>query len=136
VAFTESTRMRPSDARRRSRLRAVLLVAVWVLPAVWCAAHAVGHELESGHHEAHVVVSASVSLPSVSCNHDHAHSHPEASAVLSTEEAKKLDATMLLTAAFEIKASEASLHSHGDAALGYAARRAAAVSEPRAPPIS
>ena len=94
------------------------------------------HEIESGHHELDLALSAGSGIPATSCDHDHAHSHPEAPPGLSGEGAKKVDAPALLTAAVEIDGSKATLHSYEDTALGHAARRAAAVSGPRAPPIS
>ncbi len=152
MAFTGSTTMRTSDARRscvasrrgyagcarnrRTRHCAALLAVVWMLPGVWCVAHALAHEIESGHHELVLALSASSAIPAISCDHDHTHSHPEAPPGLSGEGAKKLDAPALLAAAVEIEGSKATLHSHEDTALGHASRGAAAVSGPRAPPIS
>jgi hypothetical protein len=107
-----------------------------MLPGAWWVAHALAHEIESGHHELDLALSASSDIPAMSCNHDHAHSHPEARPGLSGEGAKKLGAPALLAAAVEIEGSKATLHSHEDTALEHAARRAAAVSGPRAPPIS
>ena len=108
-----------------------------MLPSVWCAAHALAHEIDSGHHEIDfAALSASAGNRTTSCDHDHAHSHPEAPPVLSTEGAKKLDASVLLTATVEIEGSKATPQTHEGTSLGYAARRAAAASRPRAPPIS
>jgi hypothetical protein len=107
-----------------------------MLPGVWCVAHALAHEVESGHHELDLALSASSGIPAMSCDHDHAHSHPEAQPGLRAEGAKKLDAPALLTAAVEIEGSKATLRLHQDTVLGHAARRAVAVSGPRAPPIS
>jgi hypothetical protein len=152
VAFTESTTMLTSDIRqscmdsprahapssrnRRARIRAALLTFVWVLPGVWCAAHVLAHWIESGHHELHLVVSASADIPAMSCDHDHGHSHPESSPALSTEGAKKFDTSSLLSGVVEIEHSNATLHSREDTALGHPARHAAVDSGPRAPPIS
>ncbi len=152
MAFTGSTTMRTSDARRLcvaprrayaasarnrcTRHSAALLAVAWMLPGVWWVAHVLAHEIESSHHELELAWSASFGLPAMSCDHDHAHSHPEAPPVLSREGVKKLDAPALLTAAVEIEGSKATLHSHEDAALGHASRGAAAVLGPRAPPIS
>ena len=152
MAFTESTTMRTSDARRScvaprracaasarnrcTRHRAALLAVAWMMPGVWWVAHVLAHEIESSHHGLDLALSASFGIPAMSCDHDHAHSHPEAPPVLSREGVKKLDAPALLTAAVEIEGSKATLHSHEDTALEHAARRAAAVSGPRAPPIS
>ncbi len=152
MTFTGSTTMRTSDARRscvaprrayaapalnrRARHCGALLAVVWMLPGVWWVAHALAHEIESGHHEFDLALSTGSGIPAMSCDHDHAHSHPEAPPVLSREGVKKLDAPALLTAAVEIEGSKATLHSHEDTALEHAARRAAAVSGPRAPPIS
>ena len=150
MAFTGSTTMRTSDARRsfvaprrayaasarnrRIRHRAMLLAMVWMLPGVWWVAHVLAHEIESSHHELDLALSASFGIPAISC--DHAHSHPEAPPVLSGEGVKKLDAPALLTAVVETEGSRATLHSHEDTALGHASRGAAAVLGPRAPPIS
>jgi len=108
----------------------------WVLPGVWWAAHVLAHEIESSHHELDLALSASFGTPAMSCDHDHAHSHPEAAPVLSREGVKKLDAPALLTAAIETEGSRATLHLHEDTALGDASRAAAAILGPRAPPIS
>jgi hypothetical protein len=107
-----------------------------MLPGVWCAAHVLAHVVESGHHEFHLAVSPSAGIPAMSCDHDHSHSHPEVSPVLSMEGAKKFDTPRLLSGVVEVECSNATLLSQADTALGYAARRAAAVSGPRAPPIS
>ena len=150
MAFTGSTTMRTSDARRLcvaprrpyatrnrcTRHRAALLAVAWMLPGVWWVAHVLAHEIESSHHELDMALSASFGIPAMSCDHDHAHSHPEAPPGLSGEGAKKLDAPALLTAAVEIEGSRATLHSHEDTALGHASRDARAVLGPRAPPIS
>ena len=152
MAFTGSTTMRTSDARRScvasrrayaasarnrcTRHCAVLLAMVWMLPGVWWVAHVLAHEIESSHHELDLALSASFGIPAISCDHDHAHSHPEAPPVLSGEGVKKLDAPALLTAVVETEGSRATLHSHEDTALGHASRGAAAVLGPRAPPIS
>jgi hypothetical protein len=152
LVFNESTTTLANDAGRSSmgsgrayaasarnhrvRLRAALLAVVWMLPGVWCAAHALAHAIESDHHEFHLAVSASAGIPAMSCDHGHAHFHPEASPVISTEGAKKFDNPRLLTGVFELEGSKVTLRSHEDAALGNATRRTAAVSGPRAPPIS
>jgi len=107
-----------------------------MVSGIWCAAHTLAHLIESEHHELHLGAPASAGIPAVSCDHDHAHSHPEASPVLSTEGAKKFGTPRLLTETFELEGSKVTLHSHEDTALGNTARRAAAVSGPRAPPIS
>jgi hypothetical protein len=127
VAFTGST---------RTRHRAALLAVAWMLPGVWWVAHVLAHEIESSHHELDLALSASFRIPVMSCDHDHAHSHPEAPPVLSREAVKKLDAPAPIIAAVEIEGSRATLHSHEDTALGHASRGAAAVLGPRAPPIS
>ncbi len=98
-------------------------------------AHVLAHEIESSHHELDLALSASFGLPAMSCDHDHAHSHPEAPPVLSGKGVKKLDAPALLTAAVEIEGSRVTLHSHEGTALGHASRGAAAALA-RAPPIS
>ena len=152
MAFTGSMTMRTSDARRscvaprlpyaastrsrRTRHRAALLAVAWMLPGIWCVAHVLAHEIESSHHEFDLAVSASFGLPAMSCDHDHGHSHPEAPPVLSGERVKKIDAPALVTAAVEVAASRATLHSHEGTALGHASRGAAAALGPRAPPIS
>jgi hypothetical protein len=125
-----------SSRNRRDRLRAALLAVAWMLPGVWCAAHVLAHVVESDHHEFHLAVSASAGIPAMSCDHDHSHSHPEVSPVLSIEGAKKFDTPRLLSGVVEVECSNPTLLSQADTALGYAARRAAAVSGPRAPPIS
>ena len=122
--------------RRRVRLRVAFLVIVWSLPGVWCAGHLLTHESESDHHALHAEMSSSRQITEVSCDHEHVHSHPEAPLVLATEGAKKLDASMLLTAVLETEGSKATLRAHEGAALRQAARRAATVSGPRAPPTS
>jgi len=152
VAFTGSTTMRTSDARRScvaprrpyvasnrnrcTRHRAALLAVAWMLPGVWCVAHVLAHEIESSHHELDLALSASFGLPAMSCDHDHAHSHPEASPVLSGERVKKLDVLAMATAAVEIEGSSATLRVHEDTARGHASHSDAAVLGPRAPPIS
>ncbi len=152
MAFTGSTTMRTSDARRscvvprrpcavssrnrHTRHRAALLAVAWMLPGVWCVAHVLAHEIESSHHELELALSASFGLPAMSCDHGHAHSHPEAPPVLSGERVKKLAALVLVTAAVEIEGSRATLHSDEDTALGHASLGAAAALGPRAPPIS
>ena len=125
-----------SNRNRRTRHRAALLTVAWMLPGVWWVAHVLAHEIESSHHELDLELSASFGLPAMSCDHDHAHSHPEAPPVLRGEGVKKLDALALVTAAVEIEGSRATLHLHEDTALGNASRGAAAVLGPRAPPIS
>jgi hypothetical protein len=107
-----------------------------MLPGVWCAVHVLAHWVESGQHELHLAVSANADNPAMSCDHDHAHSHPEASPALSTEGAKKFDTSSLLSGVVEIEHSKATLHSHEDTAVGHSAQRAVADSRPRAPPIS
>ncbi len=150
MAFTGSTTMRTSDARRSCvaprrayavsarnrwiRHRAALHAVVWMLPGIWWVAHVLAHESESSHHEFDLALSASFGIPAISC--DHAHSHPEAPPVLSGEGVKKLDAPALLTAAVETEGSSATLHLHEDTALEDASRGAAAILGPRAPPIS
>ncbi len=99
-------------------------------------AHVLAHEIEASHHELDLLLSASFGVPAMSCDHDHAHSHPEAPPVLSGERVKKLDALALVTAAVEIEGSRAPLHVHEDTAHGHASRSDAAVLGPRAPPIS
>jgi hypothetical protein len=152
MVFNESTTTLASDAgrscmgsgrahaasglNRRARVRVALLAVIWMLPGVWCAAHALTHVIELVHREFHLAVSASAGIPAMSCDHDHAHSHPEASPVLSTEGTKNFHTPRLLTGAFELEGSKVILHSHEDTALRNAARRAVAVSGPRAPPIS
>ncbi len=151
MQFAESTEIRTSDAgrscaavrraraasvrNRRKPLRAALLALVWMLPAVWCAAHALGHQIESSP-QSDIALSASAGVPVTSCDHDHAHSHPEAPLVLSAEGAKKLGEPVLFAAAVEFEGPDATLYSHEDSALGHASRQVAEVSEPRAPPIS
>ena len=103
-----------------------------MLPAIWCAAHALGHPIESSP-QSDIALSASAGVPLTSCDHDHAHSHPEAPPVLSAEGAKKLGEPVLFAAAVEFEGSDATQYSHEDSALGHAARQ---VAEPRAPPIS
>ncbi len=127
VAFTDSA---------RTRHRVALLTVAWMLPSVWCVAHVLAHEIESSHHELDLALSASFGLPAMSCDHDHAHSHPEAPPVLSGERVKKLDVLARAKAAVEIEGSKATPHSREATALGHAARRAAVISGPRAPPIS
>ena len=152
MVFTESTTMLTNNARRScaasrrahlasdrnrlARLRARLLVVVWVLPGIWCAAHTLAHLIESEHHDLHLGAPASAGTPAMSCDHDHAHVHPEALPVLSTESVKKFDTPRLLTGIVEIECSKAILHPHEDTHSRHAARRAAAVAGPRAPPIS
>ncbi len=152
MAFTGSTTMRTSDARRScvalrrpyaasnrnrcTRHRAALLAVAWMLPGVWCVAHVLAHEIESSHHELDLALSASFGLPAMSCDHDHAHSHPEAPPVLSGERVKKLDVLAMATAAVEIEGSRATLHVFEDTARGHASRSDAAVLGPPAPPIS
>ena len=152
MAFTGSTTMRTSDARRSpvapcrpsaastrnrcTRHRAALLAVAWMLPGVWWVAHILAHEIESSHHELDLALSARSRVLAMSCDHDHAHSHPETPPVLSGKGVKKLDAPALLTAAVEIEGSRATLHLHEDTALGHASRGASAVLGPRAPPIS
>jgi hypothetical protein len=130
VQFAEST-----VRNRHKPLRAGLLAFVWMLPAVWCAAHALGHEIEPSP-QSDLALSASAGVPVTSCNHDHAHSHPEAPPVLSAEGAKKLGEPVLFAAAVEFEGPDATLCSPEDSALGYAAHQVVAGSGPRAPPIS
>ncbi len=152
TVLTESTTMLTSNERRscvasrgahvasaRNRLarpRASVLAVVWMLPGIWCAAHTLAHLIESEHHDLHLPSPASASIPAMSRNHDHGHAHPKAFPVLSTEGAKKFDSPRLLTRAVEVECPKATLDSHEDTPSRLAARRAAAVSGPRAPPIS
>ena len=150
--LTESTTMLTSNERRscvasrgahvasaRNRLarpRASVLAAVLMLPGIWCAAHTLAHLIESEHHDLHLASPASASIPAMSCNHDHGHVHPEVLTVLSTEGAKKFDSPRLLTGVVEIGCPKATLRSHDDTPFKLAARFAAEISGPRAPPIS
>ena len=106
-----------------------------MLPVVWCAAHALGHQIESSH-QSDIALSASAGVPGTSCDHDHGHSHPEAPPVLFSEGAKKLGEPALFAVAAEFEGPEVTLLSHEDSAIGHAARQVAAVSGPRAPPVS
>ena len=134
---TASRRLHVASARNRlARLRATLLAALWMVPGIWCAAHTLSHLIESEHHDLHLALPASAGIPAISCNHDHGHSHPEVLPVLSTEGTKKFDSPRLLTGVVEVECPKATLHSHEDTSSRLAARRAAAVSGPRAPPIS
>ena len=125
-----------SGRNRPKRFRAALLAVVWMLPGIWCAAHALAHEFESDHHQPDLTLSASFLIPAMSCDHDHTHSHPDADPVLQMEGAKKPGTTMLVTAGVGIEGSNASRHRHEETDLGRALRRAVTVSGPRAPPIS
>jgi hypothetical protein len=128
---------RAASARNRlARLRASLLATLWMVPGIWCAAHTLSHLIESEHHDLHLALPASAGIPAISCNHDHGHLHPEALPVLSTEGTKKFDGPRLLTEFVEVERPKATLRSHEDTPFRYAARRAVAVSGPRAPPIS
>lgn len=118
------------------RRRAALLAIVWVLPGLGCAEHALAHTLDSAHYELHAALPTGDRITGMSGDHDHRHSHPESPPVVSTEGVKKLDAPVLLAAAVEPGPSRADPQSHGDGAIAHAAQRAAAVSGPRAPPIS
>jgi hypothetical protein len=134
---TASRRLHVASARNRfARLRASLLAALWMVPAIWCAAHTLSHLIESEHHDLHLALPESTGTPAISCNHDHQHSHPEVLPVLSTEGTKKFDGPRLLTEFVEVERPKATLRSHEDTPFRYAARRAVAVSGPRAPPIS
>jgi hypothetical protein len=125
-----------SARNRLARSHVSVLAVVWMLPGIWCAAHTLAHLIEPEHHDLHLASPASASIPAMSCNHDHGHAHPEAFPVLSTEGTKKFDSPTLLTGVVEIECPKATLHSHEGAPSRLAARRVAAVSGPRAPPIS
>jgi hypothetical protein len=125
-----------SARNRLARPRASVLAVVWMLPGIWCAAHTLAHLIESEHHDLHLASPASASIPAMSCNHDHGHEHPETLPVLSMEGTKKIDSPRLLTGVAEIGFPKATLQSREDTPSRLAARRAAAVSGPRAPPIS
>jgi hypothetical protein len=134
---TASRRLQVASARNRfARLRASLLAALWMVPAIWCATHTLSHLIESEHHDVHLALPESAGSSAISCNHDHGHSHPEVLTVLSTEGMKKFDSPRLLTGVVEVECPKATLYSHEDTSSRLAARRAAAVSGPRAPPIS
>jgi hypothetical protein len=134
---TASRRLHVASAwNRLARLRASMLAALWMVPGIWCAAHTLSHLIEPEHHDSHVALPASAGILAISCNHDHGHFHPEALPVLSMEGTKKIDSPRLLTGVVEIECPKATLHSHEGAPSRLAARRAAAVSGPRAPPIS
>jgi len=125
-----------SPCRRPSRLRAALLAAVWMLPGISCAGHFLAHELESERHEFHAAAPAGDRLTGVSGDHNHGHSHPEFQPVISTEGAKKLDTSVLLSASVEPGSSMTTPQCPDDTPAGSATRGAAAGSGPRAPPIS
>jgi hypothetical protein len=130
-------RLQVASARNRlPRLRASLFAALWMLPGIWCAAHTLAHLIEPEHHDLHLALPADAGIPAMSCDHDHGHSHPEASPMLSKEGAKKFDTLRLLTGVVEVECPKATLRSREDTPSSLVARQIAAVSGPRAPPIS
>ena len=121
---------------RGARLRAALLAVVWILPGVWCTAHIVDHELDSDHSEAHWAMSLDDRICDPPHDHGHWHSHLESSAVVSSEGAKKLDASALPSCTNEFDAVGATFRWHILSAAGPLTQRDGFASGPRAPPIS
>ena len=120
----------------RSRLRALLLAGVWMLPAIWCTGNAIVHELEDGHHEAHSKVSAGERLTGLTSDHRHHHEHLDLPAVVSKEGAKKFDSLAHLTTNCELDSPRASTQILSLAQGGHTPRLTSASTRPRAPPIS
>ena len=121
---------------RRPRLRAALLAIVWILPSVWCAAQVVDHEFESDHPEERLVMSSGDRICGMSHDHGHWHSHPESSPVVSSEGAKKLDASALPSPVAVQGLSGATSRWNSLSALGPLVQAEEFASAPRAPPIS
>lgn len=121
---------------RRARPSAALLAVVWILPGVWCTAQIVDHQLESDHPEEHLVMSSGSRICGMSHDHGHRHSHPDSSPVVSTEGAKKVNASALAGSAVAQDPSVASFRWHILSHLGSLAQRDQFASGPRAPPIS
>ena len=121
---------------RSKGFRAVLLLIVWVLPGLWCAGHLLAHALEHEDHGPTLAIAAGDGIATVSHRHDHGHTHPETTPVVSTGGTKELASPALLAAAIELEASTATLQWRRDSVLRNPARRAAAASGPRAPPIA
>jgi hypothetical protein len=109
------------------------------LPGLWCAGHAIAHELEPAHHEIRETSSAGdrlTGLAGLTEGHHHDHEHLDLPAVVSTDGAKKHDTPALLPVACNLDSSRASLQYDGLAGLDHTPRLASADSSPRAPPIS
>ena len=118
------------------RLRALLLVLVWTLPGVWCVGHLVAHQLESGHPEAHAEFVTGDRGIELSDHHAHGHAHPESPSAVPSERVPDVNASVLLMAGADVDSSRPALRLSWDAAAGHAGRSMAAVSGPRAPPVS
>jgi hypothetical protein len=120
----------------RSRLRALLLASVWMLPGIWCTGNAIAHELEDEHHEVHSKVSAGVRLAGLTSDHHHDHEHADLPAVVSKEGAKKLDSRAHLTRTCAFDSLRASTQILSLAQGVHTPCLTSASSGPRAPPIS
>ena len=125
-----------SESNATAILRPIALAIVWTLPSVWCAGHALAHELESGHHELQAAASADEYVTGVAEDHHHGHHHPDSSPAVAPDGSKKVDASTPLAVTVELNSSGTSLRCTRHVAFGYSARLALAVSGPRAPPIS
>jgi hypothetical protein len=126
-----------SDRRAGCKgLRAALLLIIWVLPGLWCAAHLLAHAFESEDPGSNLAISAGDRIAGMSQHHDHGHTHPEFSPVVFTGGTKELATPTLLAAAIELEPSTSTLQRQPDSVLGHTARHAVAASGPRAPPIA
>lgn len=117
-------------------LRAGLLLIVWVLPGLLCAAHLLAHALESEDPGSNLAIFAGDRIAGMSERHDHGHTHPEASPVVSTGSTKELATPTLLAEAIELEAATSTLQWQRNSVFGNTARHAVAASGPRAPPIA
>lgn len=122
--------------RKRSfaRRRAMLFGAVWFVAGLWNVGHAIEHHLHIAHESAiELAVHAGCALAT---NHEHDHSHPDASPVLSRGKESSEEASTSLVALAEpalpsTRAAWFSTSGPARASLGDAV-----ILGPRAPPIS
>ena len=119
---------------RSARRRGALLVAVWALSGIWHVGHDVAHQTDDAEH--HVAQLAEGPAVSMAASHDHGHSHPDSSPVLSTGKGSEFESSALLAPAPNLPCQAQRLRFCTRTAPAHAGPLHASASGPRAPPIS
>jgi hypothetical protein len=119
---------------RSVRRRAALVVAVWALSSVWAVGHAVAHERD--HDEHHAAAVAEGPVVSMGANHDHGHSHPVSSPVVSSGKSPDRGSLALLAAAPDRPYQAPLLRGRTGTGRARVSPPDASASGARAPPVS
>ena len=126
--------MLTSRRLRSARRRAAGLVAVWALSGLWYVGHAVAHEREHDRlHAAELIDGTAVSM---AASHDHGHSHPDSSPIVSTGKRSEIGSLAILVAVPKLQCQVLQVRWGAPASPARASPRYPSASGPRAPPIS